>query len=66
MSGNNAMLADEILGKYGDVSNLNIDFLIEDNSDEYNVELIRPSLNYEITSPPRDLGQIFTVLTFLI
>ena len=44
MSGYNAMLADEILGKYGDCSNLNIDFLIEDDSDGDNVELIRPSL----------------------
>ena len=57
MSGNNAMLADEILGKYGDVSNLNIDFLIQDNSDRDNVELIRPSLYYEMTSLPRNLGQ---------
>ena len=57
MSGNNAMLADEILGKYGDVSNLNIDFLIEDDSDGDNVELIRPSLYYEMTSLPRDLSQ---------
>ena len=48
---------DEILGKYGDVSNLNIDFLTEDNSDGDNVELIRPSLYYEMTSLPRDLGQ---------
>ena len=57
MSGNNAMLADEILGKYGDVSNLNIDFLIKDDSDGDNVELVRPSLYYEMTSLPRDLGQ---------
>ena len=56
-SGNNAMLADEILGEYGDVSNLNIDFLIEGDSDGDNVELIRPSLYYEMTSLPRDLGQ---------
>ena len=51
------MLADEILGKYGDGSNLNVNFLIEDDSDGDNVELIRPSLYYEMTSLPRDLGQ---------